>query len=148
MKRPSTPPDWIEALRNPTPGGPEPQARKGSPPCSRCRRPAASLESWLERRRLRIPDPKAAGGFRYAHRIREHLLCGPCYLEVRRGRPILRHNPLKIMALAVVGALALAAALPLAMPDLLAAFWQNGAAPDGWRHARTEVHVPPVQGRD
>jgi hypothetical protein len=144
MARPPTPPDWLEALRRPAPGLREEDAPKAPAVCTRCRRPAASLESRLERRRVRRPDPRSPGGFRYAYEIKEHLLCVPCYLEVRSGRPPARNHAYKVLALAAAGAVALAAALPLAMPNLLAAFWQNGAAPaEGHREGRSTF----LQGR-
>ena len=151
MKRPPSDPDWLQALRRPAPGLAEADRKStrrfGSTTCSRCHRPATSLESWLERRRLRRADPRAPGGFGYSHEIREHLVCGPCYLEVRNGRAPTRTHALKTLALALAGAALLAAALPAAMPNLLAAFWQNGAAPSGWREGHREGRSVFVQGR-
>ena len=138
-------PEWLEALRRPV-TGPTDMLRAPRSTCTRCRRPADSLESWLERRRLRIPDPRAPGGFRYSHRIREHMVCGPCYLDIKNGRPPVKTHAYKVLALATLLALLLAAALPLAMPDLLAAFWQNGAAPSGAReHHESLLHF--LRGR-
>ena len=152
MKRPRSDPAWLEMLRRPIPGLVEADRRStrrfASTPCSRCHRPAASLESWLERRRLRRIDPRAPGGFAYSHEVREHLVCGPCYLEVRSGRPPARSHAFKTVALALAGAALLAAALPAFMPNLLAAFWQNGAAPSGWREGHHEGRAAFVQGRD
>ena len=151
MARPSSDPDWLEALRRSASGLEEAdrrRARRFTPTaCSRCQRPAANLESWLERRRLRTPDPTPAGGIRYVHEVRAHLVCGPCYLEVRRGKPAVKSHALQIMAVALAGAALLAAALPAAMPDLLAAFWRNGAAPYGWHEGHREGRPAFVQGR-
>jgi hypothetical protein len=147
VARPSPHLDWLDALRRPAPGLTEEATRRGPALCTRCRRPAHSLESWLERRRVRTPQPGAPGGFSYAHQIREHLLCGPCYLEVRNGRPTVRHDGLKILALALAGAVALAAALPFAMPYLLAAYWHTGALPTGWHEGRRTGRSAFIQGR-
>ena len=145
MMRPVSDPHWLEALRRPVAGPPDRSGaarRLGRSTCGRCRRPADSLESWLERRRLRIPDRRAPGGFRYSHQICEHLVCGPCYLEIRNGRPPVKTSAYKITGLATLLALLAALALPLAMPDIVAAFWRNGAASSGWR----EHHVGLLHG--
>jgi hypothetical protein len=151
MAPPPSDPDWMQALRRPVPGlrlQEESAAQRFLPPvCTRCRRPANALESWLERRRLRRPDPRAPGGFAYSFHIREHRLCGPCFLEVKGGRPPSRNHGMKIMAVAAAAAVALAAALPLAMPNLLAAFWQNGALPYGWHAGHHEGRSVFIQGR-
>ena len=115
-------------------------------PCGRCGRAAEYLESWLERRRLRAPstDP---GGYRYGHRIVEHLVCPACYEAVRAGKPPVVNRGIRVMVLVVLTASLLAAALPFAMPSLMAAFWQNGAAPAGWREHRVGGHPDFLQGR-
>ena len=112
--------------------------------CDRCRRPAHHLESWLERRRLRLPSP-ALGGHTYSHRIVEHLVCRGCYAEVRAGRPVGVHNGYRIMAAAVLGAALMAASLPVVMPDLLSAFWSS--APTSWREPHLKGRSEVIQGR-
>ena len=113
--------------------------------CVRCRRPAHHLESWLERRRLRTPSPEP-GGFTYSHRIVEHLVCPSCYTEVRAGRPAVVRNGYGVLGLAVLGAVLLAASLPLAMPTLLSAFWQH-QAPTGWREPHFKGRSDLIQDR-
>jgi hypothetical protein len=114
--------------------------------CDRCGRWTHHLESWLERQRLRTPSPDP-GGHRYSHRIVEHMLCPSCHGAVKGGRPASINNGMKIIALAVAGALAIAAGLPLVKTNLVAGFWRNGAAPYGWRAGHTEGRSSFVQGR-
>ncbi len=105
--------------------------------CARCRRPTGELESWLERRRLRTPS-KDPGGYSYSHRIVEHLVCADCYQRVRRGAPPVVNNAMKVLAAFIAVALLVAATLPMIKPNLVAAFWRNGAAPSGWHEGHTE----------
>ena len=152
MARPPPPdPDWLEALRRPVAGpvaGAQGASSSRTQACARCHRPAKSLESWLERRRLRVHHAGAPGGFRYVHNIREHLVCGPCYMEVRGGRPVTRTHAFKVIALVVAGAALMAASLPAFLPNLTAAFWRNGAAPDGWHEHHVQRRPVFLQGRD
>ncbi len=115
--------------------------------CHRCRRPARRLESWLERRRLRTVSPSKQGAVAYSHRIVEHMVCPACLADVRGGRPPVIHNGYRIIGLAVAFALLFAASLPSLMPNLIAAFWRNGAAPSGWHEHRTEGRPNFLQGR-
>ena len=114
--------------------------------CTRCRRPADGLESWLERRRLKTPS-KDPGGYSYSHRIVEHLVCADCYARVRRGAPPVVNNGMKVLAAFIAGALLVAAALPSLKPNLVAAFWRNGAAPSGWHEGHTERPAEFARGR-
>ena len=54
---------------------------------------------------------------------------------------------MKVIAAFVAGALLVAACLPMIKPNLVAAFWRNGAAPAGWHEGHTERPKDFVQGR-
>jgi hypothetical protein len=114
--------------------------------CARCRRPDDQLESWLERRRLKTPSGEP-GGYSYSHRIVEHMICADCYRRVRRGAPAVVNNGMKVLAAFIAGALLVAACLPLIKPNLVSAFWRNGAAPSGWHEGHTERPADFRQGR-
>jgi hypothetical protein len=100
-------------------------------PCGRCGKlvDAHTMLLWSERRRLKMPADEA-GGFRYEHRDHHHAVCPTCYGQLASGGEVLelkrRRGIAILLAIMLVGILVVLT-MPILMPHLLAAFWQNGA---------------------
>ena len=104
--------------------------------CRRCGRatPSDSLFVWTSRQRVRRLDlqaPRVAGGVvRYERIGRAHLVCEPCLERLGRGGHIGEAALHRLVWLALLmGAVwaVLGWLAPVLAPNVVAAFWRNGA---------------------
>ena len=104
--------------------------------CRSCGRaaPPEDLYVWTTRQRTRRIDPVASrtvgAVVRYEEIGRAHLVCTDCWTRLARGAHIGEASLRRLLLLAVVGAAAwalIAWLTPHWAPNVVAAFWRNGA---------------------
>jgi hypothetical protein len=112
-------------------GGPSPDPLDSLAPCGRCGKmvEAYTMLVWSERRRLKTPSDEP-GGFSYAYQDHHHAVCPSCYGRLAEGGEVAevkRRRGMIILLAAFLVGVAVVVAAPFIMPELIAAFWQNGA---------------------